>query len=144
MQVNDGSTLSGLQIVVNPECEGYGLIEDGQVATGASVAVIGELTESPGGRQKASPSPGPSKHSASSADLLGHNAKAVIKLCSGRLCKLYHDRSSWPCLQPPWTPILSAAGLVAGAMQTLVRSYQSAKLQCCLSSEFPRPQNIVC
>ena len=52
VQVNDGSTLSGLQIIVNPECEGYSLIEDGQVATGASVAAVGELTESPGGRQK--------------------------------------------------------------------------------------------
>ncbi|KAK9844430.1 hypothetical protein WJX74_002376 [Apatococcus lobatus] len=51
-QVNDGSTLSGLQVVVNPDCEGYSLIDDGQVATGASVAVVGELTESPGGRQK--------------------------------------------------------------------------------------------
>ena len=60
--MNDGSTLSGLQVVLNPECEGYSLIEDGQVATGASVAVVGELTESPGGRQKARPLPGPSRH----------------------------------------------------------------------------------
>ncbi|KAK9847378.1 hypothetical protein WJX84_006439 [Apatococcus fuscideae] len=52
IEVNDGSTLSGLQVVVNPDCEGYSLIDDGQVATGASVAVVGELTESPGGRQK--------------------------------------------------------------------------------------------
>lgn len=61
MQVNDGSTLSGLQVVVNLECEGYSLIDDGQVATGASVAVIGELTESPGGRQKVRPQSPPTK-----------------------------------------------------------------------------------
>ena len=60
LQVNDGSTLTGLQVVVNPECEGYGLIDDGRVATGASVAVIGELTESPGGRQKVRPLAPPS------------------------------------------------------------------------------------
>ncbi len=51
VQVNDGSTLSGLQVILNPDCDGYNLIEDGLVATGASVAAVGELTESPGGRQ---------------------------------------------------------------------------------------------
>lgn len=52
LQVNDGSMLSGLQIVVGSECEGYNLIADGEIHTGAAVSAKGELVESPGGKQK--------------------------------------------------------------------------------------------
>ncbi|GAQ84976.1 Aspartyl/Asparaginyl-tRNA synthetase class IIb [Klebsormidium nitens] len=52
MQVNDGSNLSGLQVVIHPEAAGYDKIQDGTVATGAAVAVEGELVESLGGKQK--------------------------------------------------------------------------------------------
>ena len=52
LQVNDGSTLSGLQVVVQPEVPGYDLLENGTVNTGAAVRVQGELVESPGRNQK--------------------------------------------------------------------------------------------
>ena len=52
VQINDGSTLSGLQVVVQPDVPGYNLLEDGTVNTGAAVRVQGELVESPGRGQK--------------------------------------------------------------------------------------------
>eukprot|EP00884_Botryococcus_braunii_P022687 jgi/Botrbrau1/9101/Bobra.0305s0008.1 len=52
MEVNDGSTISGIQIVVQPEALGFNLIENGEINTGAAVTVFGELVESPGGKQK--------------------------------------------------------------------------------------------
>lgn len=55
-QVNDGTTLAGLQVVVQPEVPGYGLLEDGTVNTGAAVRVQGDLVESPGKGQKVSES----------------------------------------------------------------------------------------
>ena len=51
-QVNDGSTLSGLQVVVQPEVPGYDLLENGSINTGAAVRVQGQLVESPGRNQK--------------------------------------------------------------------------------------------
>lgn len=51
-QVNDGSTLSGLQVVVQPEVPGYELLDNGTINTGAAVRVQGELVESPGRNQK--------------------------------------------------------------------------------------------
>ena len=51
-QVNDGSTLSGLQVVVQPEVPGYDLLENGTINTGAAVRVQGQLVESPGRNQK--------------------------------------------------------------------------------------------
>lgn len=51
-QVNDGSTLSGLQVVVDPEVPGYDLLENGTINTGAAVRVQGQLVESPGRNQK--------------------------------------------------------------------------------------------
>ncbi|CAM6128902.1 unnamed protein product [Calypogeia fissa] len=52
VEVNDGSTLSNLQVVVNSDAEGYDTIESGLVTTGASVAVEGELIASVGSKQK--------------------------------------------------------------------------------------------
>jgi len=51
LEINDGSCLGNLQVVVAPDAEGYGLIEAGHVTTGASVAITGILAESPGSGQ---------------------------------------------------------------------------------------------
>ncbi len=51
VEVNDGSSMSGLQVVVQPECEGYAVVSEGGVGIGASVAVRGEVVASPGGKQ---------------------------------------------------------------------------------------------
>ena len=51
-QINDGSTLAGLQVVVQPDVLGYDLLENGSISTGAAVRVQGELVESPGRGQK--------------------------------------------------------------------------------------------
>lgn len=53
-QVNDGTTLAGLQVVVQPEVPGYDLLESGTINTGAAVRVQGDLVESPGKGQKVS------------------------------------------------------------------------------------------
>lgn len=51
--MNDGSTLSNLQVVLNPDStEGYDLITDAKIHTGAAVTVVGELVASIGGKQK--------------------------------------------------------------------------------------------
>ena len=55
LQLNDGSTLAGLQVIVQPDAEGANLLEEGSVSTGAAVAVAGELVTSPGGKQKVRP-----------------------------------------------------------------------------------------
>jgi asparaginyl-tRNA synthetase len=47
VELNDGSTLSNLQVVVDPSLSGYA-----QLSTGASAAVTGTLVESPGQKQK--------------------------------------------------------------------------------------------
>lgn len=52
LEVNDGSCLSNLQCIVGSEAEGFGMIEAGSVATGASVAIEGHLVESQGSKQK--------------------------------------------------------------------------------------------
>lgn len=51
LEVNDGSAMSGLQVVANPESEGFDAIQDGDIALGASVEAQGEMVESPGGKQ---------------------------------------------------------------------------------------------
>ena len=53
VQVNDGTTLAGLQVVVQPDVPGYDLLQSGAINTGAAVRVHGEITESPGKNQKA-------------------------------------------------------------------------------------------
>lgn len=52
LEVNDGTTLAGLQVVVQPDVPGYDLLESGTINTGAAVRVHGELVESPGRNQK--------------------------------------------------------------------------------------------
>ena len=47
VELGDGSSVGGLQAVLNPGSEGWGLLADGRVATGASVRVQGELVASP-------------------------------------------------------------------------------------------------
>lgn len=51
LEVNDGSCLGNLQVVLAPDAEGYTLIEEGSVSTGASVSITGVLAESPGSGQ---------------------------------------------------------------------------------------------
>ena len=51
LELNDGSCLSGLQVVVGPECEGF---ETGvrELGTGCALEVLGDLVESPGKGQR--------------------------------------------------------------------------------------------
>lgn len=46
LEVNDGSCLKNLQIIVDEEAQGYDLIDD--INTGASVSITGDLVPSPG------------------------------------------------------------------------------------------------
>ncbi|MBM3943042.1 MAG: asparagine--tRNA ligase [SAR202 cluster bacterium] len=50
VQINDGSTLRDLQVVVEESCPDFGLAES--LATGCSVSIAGELVDSPGRGQK--------------------------------------------------------------------------------------------
>jgi hypothetical protein len=50
-QVNDGSNLSGIQVVLEPGTPGFDLVESGALTTGASVRVAGALSASPGAKQ---------------------------------------------------------------------------------------------
>lgn len=50
IEVNDGSSLSGLQVVIDGDVPGYDQVKD--ITTGASVLVWGELKESPGKGQR--------------------------------------------------------------------------------------------
>ncbi|PKA46467.1 Asparagine--tRNA ligase, chloroplastic/mitochondrial [Apostasia shenzhenica] len=52
IEVNDGSCLSNMQCVINPNSVGYDEVESGSVATGASVLVEGILVSSQGSKQK--------------------------------------------------------------------------------------------
>ncbi len=47
LQVNDGSTLSGLQVLVDLDTAGYWLVDNNTINTGSAVRVQGELVESP-------------------------------------------------------------------------------------------------
>lgn len=51
VEVNDGSSLSGIQAVVTPAADGAALLADGEVTTGAAVVIEGTVVESPGGGQ---------------------------------------------------------------------------------------------
>lgn len=81
LEVNDGSSLSGLQVVVGDDAEGHSLIQDGQVTTGCSIAAFGELVESPGGKQAI-------ELKASSLNLIG-----MLRPTSATIC---HSRSLLP------------------------------------------------
>ncbi len=50
IQINDGSTLSDLQVVAEPALTGYDRIQS--LSTGASVSIMGTLVESPGKGQR--------------------------------------------------------------------------------------------
>ncbi|CAN6923041.1 unnamed protein product [Brassica oleracea] len=52
IEINDGSCLSNLQCVMNPDAEGYDQVEAGSVLTGASVSVQGTIVASQGTKQK--------------------------------------------------------------------------------------------
>ncbi|EXC28311.1 Asparagine--tRNA ligase [Morus notabilis] len=52
IEVNDGSCLSNMQCVLDPDTEGYGQVESGSVATGASIWVQGIVVSSQGSKQK--------------------------------------------------------------------------------------------
>eukprot|EP00899_Mesostigma_viride_P003539 jgi/Mesvir1/13186/Mv06146-RA.1 len=52
IEVNDGSTLAGLQVVAQADCAGYDAIESGSLCTGASITCVGTLVASQGGKQK--------------------------------------------------------------------------------------------
>jgi asparaginyl-tRNA synthetase len=52
VEVNDGSSLSGIQAVVTSEAEGASVLANGEITTGASVMIEGVVVESPGGKQK--------------------------------------------------------------------------------------------
>jgi asparaginyl-tRNA synthetase len=51
LEVNDGSCIVGVQVIVNDSCDGYSLISGGRITTGCAVAAAGELVKSPGGKQ---------------------------------------------------------------------------------------------
>lgn len=50
IEVNDGSTLSNLQVVVDPKVPNYNALML-QLTTGASVTIVGQIMESPGANQ---------------------------------------------------------------------------------------------
>jgi len=50
MEINDGSCLKNLQVILDADIPSYSVLED--VGTGAAVAVTGDLVESPGKGQK--------------------------------------------------------------------------------------------
>ncbi|KAA3454791.1 asparaginyl-tRNA synthetase family protein [Gossypium australe] len=52
LEVNDGSSLSNMQCVMNLDAEGYDQVESGLIATGASIWVQGTLVASQGSKQK--------------------------------------------------------------------------------------------
>ncbi|KAK6137712.1 hypothetical protein DH2020_028547 [Rehmannia glutinosa] len=52
IEVNDGSCLSNMQCVMNPDAEGYDQVESGLISTGASVWMQGIIVASQGTKQK--------------------------------------------------------------------------------------------
>ena len=51
IEVNDGSSLSGIQAVVNGDVPGREHLDAGDITTGAAVVIKGTVVESPGGKQ---------------------------------------------------------------------------------------------
>ena len=51
IELSDGTTIKGLQLVINPELETYTPLAD-EITTGSSISAIGELVESPAKGQK--------------------------------------------------------------------------------------------
>ncbi|XP_019447212.1 PREDICTED: asparagine--tRNA ligase, chloroplastic/mitochondrial-like [Lupinus angustifolius] len=52
IEINDGSSLSNMQCVIDSETEGYDQVESGLITTGASISVQGVIVESKGSKQK--------------------------------------------------------------------------------------------
>ena len=50
IEINDGSSFSGVQVVIDSDADGYDAVKD--ITTGASVSVTGEVKESPGKGQR--------------------------------------------------------------------------------------------
>lgn len=50
IEINDGSTLTGFQIIVDEKCPNYDKIIT-QISTGAAISATGEIVESPGQKQ---------------------------------------------------------------------------------------------
>lgn len=51
LQVNDGSNLSGIQVVLEQGGPGFELVDSGKIQTGAAVRATGSLVESIGAKQ---------------------------------------------------------------------------------------------
>ena len=51
IDLNDGSSLNGLQVVVEGDTEAYSLVSSGNITTGAAVRATGRLVRSVGGKQ---------------------------------------------------------------------------------------------
>ncbi len=64
VEINDGSTLAGFQVVVDSSMKDYDVLING-LTTGASVKMEGVVVESPGGKQKL-------EMKASHVEILGH------------------------------------------------------------------------
>jgi asparaginyl-tRNA synthetase len=78
LELYDGSCMTGLQVVVREDTEGYELVEDGRITTGCSVAAAGKLMESPGGKQ--------------SLELQASRLRLIGKLISAtHMCKINFD-----------------------------------------------------
>src|SRR5271156_3982370 len=83
IEINDGSTLAGLQVVADNALPGYEEMMK-NLTTGASVAIVGNLVESPGAKQKR-------EVKASSLEILG--------LCSAEDYPLQKKRHSFEFLR---------------------------------------------
>jgi aspartyl/asparaginyl-tRNA synthetase len=57
VQVTDGSSLAGLQVVVSAGVDGHQHLMEGRINTGAAVSAKGKLVQSPGGKQSVSTFP---------------------------------------------------------------------------------------
>lgn len=76
LEVNDGSSVGGLQVILHTDAEGHKFVDDGLITTGCSVAASGELVESPGGKQAL-------ELKASSLELIGMALDSVLLACVG-------------------------------------------------------------
>ena len=52
LEVNDGSCMTGVQVVVYHTARGYELIAGSKITTGCAVRARGKLVDSPGGKQR--------------------------------------------------------------------------------------------
>jgi len=57
VQVSDGSSLAGLQVVVSAGVNGHHHLLEGRITTGSACSAKGTLVQSPGGKQSVSKFP---------------------------------------------------------------------------------------